>query len=150
MIRDANKEKRLAWCQEYSGRKDDFENVIWSDECTVQIDTKRKSSRRIGQPKPLRPKPKHPAKVHIWGAISMRGASSIVIFTQNLNATRYAKILDQALLPFIQTKFQSGHRFQQDIGFNRTMILNTPLILFKSILQKIELNGGAPLLNPLI
>ena len=120
MIRDVNKEKRLTWCRRYSKRKDDFRNVIWSDECTVQIDTKRKCSRRIDQPKPLRPKPKHPAKVHIWGAISMRGASPIVIFTQNLNATRYAKILDQALLPFIHTNFKCRHRYQQDNDLKHT------------------------------
>lgn len=31
-----------------------------------------------------------------------------------MTATRYTKILDSALLPFIQDVFQSGHRFQQD------------------------------------
>ena len=143
MIRDVNKEKRLTWCRRYSKRKDDFRNVIWSDECTVQIDTKRKCSKRIGQPKPLRPKPKHPAKVHIWGAISMRGASPIVIFTQNLNATRYAKILDQALLPFIHTNFNAG------IGINKITIPSIHLALFRTILKEIKLNGGAPLLSHL-
>ena len=38
LIREANKEKRLAWAQRYSGEAEGgFENVIWTDECTVQL-----------------------------------------------------------------------------------------------------------------
>ena len=84
LIRDVNKVKRLQWCRQYADQVDKFENVIWSDECSVQIDTSRKCSWHVGQPKPLRPKPKHPAKVHIWGTIAMKGATSIVIFTETL------------------------------------------------------------------
>jgi len=62
------------------------------------------------------PKPKHPAKVHIWGAISIKGATSVVIFTETLTATRYTKILDAALLSFLRKHFphRRRHRFQQD------------------------------------
>jgi transposase len=35
LIRDANKQKRLAWAEQFGTYKDeDFEEVIWTDECT--------------------------------------------------------------------------------------------------------------------
>ena len=59
-------------------------------------------------------RPKHPAKVHVWGRISKRGATAIVIFTGIMNATIYTDILDAALVPFIEGCYPDGHRFQQD------------------------------------
>ena len=46
-----------------------FSDVIWTDECTVQLDPHRMTiSRRKGTPTPLKPRPK---QIHIWGGISM-------------------------------------------------------------------------------
>ena len=56
-------------------------------------------------------RPKHPAKVHVWGGISKQGATAVVIFTGIMNATRYTNILDAAL---IEGHYPHGHRFQQD------------------------------------
>lgn len=50
----------------------------------------------------------------MWGGISKRGATSVVIFTGIMTAVRYTKILDAALLPFVHHVFPSGYRFQQD------------------------------------
>ena len=53
LIREANKAKRLAWAKEY--RDDTFEDVIYTDECSVQLETHRRfCCRKNGQ----RPKPK--------------------------------------------------------------------------------------------
>ena len=53
LIRDANKEKRVAWARQYIG--DDFEDVIWTDETTVQLESHRRfACRKRGEP----PKPK--------------------------------------------------------------------------------------------
>ena len=41
MIRDANKEKRLAWACEHKGLN--FEDVVYTDETTVQIETHRRT-----------------------------------------------------------------------------------------------------------
>ena len=38
VVQVANREKRLTWCQEMIESKDTFDNVIWSDECSVQLD----------------------------------------------------------------------------------------------------------------
>ena len=43
MIREANKEKRLRWAQKYKDEaKDGFLDVIWTDECSVQLETHRR------------------------------------------------------------------------------------------------------------
>ena len=66
-----------------------FDNVFM-DECTVQLDLhSRLCIRKQRQPHALKQRPKHPAKVHIWGGISVRGATRIVIFTGNMNTIRY-------------------------------------------------------------
>ena len=55
LIRQANKEKRLTWAQEY--KDDDFNNVIYTDECTVQMETHRRYCCRKQGEAP-RPKPR--------------------------------------------------------------------------------------------
>ena len=52
LIRDVNKQKRLAWARQHIG--DDFLNVIWTDECSVQMESHRRfCCRKRGEaPKP--------------------------------------------------------------------------------------------------
>lgn len=89
LIREANKAKRVVWCQQQLDNKEQFEDVVFTDECTVQLDHHgRLCFRRQNQPRALKQRPKHPAKVHIWGGISSRGATQIVIFTGIMNAIR--------------------------------------------------------------
>jgi len=85
VIKENNKWKRLLWCLQQTANGEKFENVIWSDECGVMIEHKRKTCRRAGQPRKFKPKPKHPHKVHIWGEISRKGTAPLVIFTQKFN-----------------------------------------------------------------
>ena len=115
LIRAVNKEQRLTWCKERIAEKDTFQNVIWSDECSVQLDHHgRLCFRKVHQQRRLKPKPKHPPKVHIWAGISCRGATSIVVFKGVMNSMRYCTILETALLPFLRETFPDGYRFQQD------------------------------------
>jgi len=40
LLRDVNKQKRLEWARAYQCEAGDgFNNVIWTDECTVQLET---------------------------------------------------------------------------------------------------------------
>ena len=56
LIREENKLKRFAWAQSY--QHDAFENVIFTDECTVQLETHRQfCCRKRGEPP--RPKPRY-------------------------------------------------------------------------------------------
>ena len=50
----------------------------------------------------------------MWGGISKRGTTAVVIFTGIMNATRYTDIFDMALVPFIKGHYLDGHQFQQD------------------------------------
>lgn len=116
LISEVNQEKRYKWCKEHIDSGDlAFKDVIWTDECSVQLESHRKVVfHKKTKPAPLHGKPKHPLKVHLWGGISCRGATSICIFTGTLTATCYTQILDQALIPFLSTYYPDGHRYQQD------------------------------------
>ena len=78
-----NKQNQLAWCQGRIDKKDNFENVIWSDECSVQLNHHGwLCFGKIKQPRKLKPRPKHLPKVHIWAAISKPGATSVSHYLQ--------------------------------------------------------------------
>ena len=68
--------KRLAWAIK---NKDMFlEDVIYTDETTVQLETHRRTCcYKKGQKPRYKPKPKHPIKVHVWAGISYRGRTSL-------------------------------------------------------------------------
>ena len=57
---------------------------------------------------------KHPVKVHVRAAISIRGPSGIAIFDGIMDAAIYVSILDNALLPFLRSVYSDGHRSMQD------------------------------------
>ena len=68
LIREANKIKRFIWVFEnFSEHLDGgFENVIWTDETTVQLESHRRHScRKRGEQPDLKPRAKHPTKVHV-------------------------------------------------------------------------------------
>ena len=44
IIREVNKIKRLEWCQHY--KDDDFADVVFSDECSIQLESHRRFSCR--------------------------------------------------------------------------------------------------------
>ena len=115
LIRNVNKEKRLTWARTFL--HDSFDNVIWSDETTIQLETHRRFCyRKDGeQPRP-KPRPKHPLKVHVWAGISKQGATQVCVFEGIMAAPLYCEILQRTLLPFIHEKFPppSTHRFMQD------------------------------------
>ena len=115
LIRTVNKEKRLEWARE--NQTDAFDDVIWSDETSVQLDTHRRfCCRKEGMKPRPKPRPKHPIKVHVWAGISKKGATGVCIFEGKMDATLYCEILRQTLLPFIQARFPTpmSHRFMQD------------------------------------
>ena len=102
-IRIANMEKRVEWSKEMLDRREMFDNVIFTDESTIALERHRKKSfRKKGQPGKMKAIPKHPLKVHVWGGISKRGSTDIVIFTGILTATRYTEILDAATIAICQ------------------------------------------------
>ena len=59
LIREANKAKRLQWEMEYRGEAvgDGFQDVLWTDECTVQLENHRRfCCRKKGEPPKNKPR----------------------------------------------------------------------------------------------
>jgi len=105
----------LIWCREQQRVKEDFKDVVFTDESTIQLEQhSRICFRKHRQPCALKQRPKHPIKIHVWGGISSKGATNIIMFTGILNAERLAKVLEAGLLPFIRDHYPDGHRLQQD------------------------------------
>ena len=103
------------WCKEQQRSKEDFSNVIFTDECTVQLEQhSRICFRKRLQTRRLKQRAKHPTKIHIWGGISARGATRLVMFSGIMNATRLGTVYEAGLLPFVQERFPDGHRLYQD------------------------------------
>ena len=113
MIRDVNKEKRLKFAEENKDMT--FQDTIYTDETTVQIETHRHTCcyKRGCKPR-YKPRPKHPVKVHVWAGISHRGRTGLCIFEGKMNASLFISILRSTLLPFIKDSYPDGHRFIQD------------------------------------
>lgn len=115
MISATNKTKRMDFAQMCIDAKDEFCDVIWTDESSVQLKRHCTTMRvKVGKEKVIKPAPKHPIKVHVWAGISMKGATHICIFDQIMDGPLYVKILDNFLLPFIQTFPDGNYRFMQD------------------------------------
>lgn len=64
LIREVNKAKRLQYCVDAVTSAENFEDVIFTDECSVMIQKNvGKMFRKVTEPRVLVPKPKHPLKV---------------------------------------------------------------------------------------
>lgn len=95
--------------------KEEFQDVIFTDESSVQLEQhSRICFRKRLQPRKLKQRAKHPVKIHVWGGISVKGATRVIMFTGIMNAQRLRVILEAGLLPFIEEKFSSHHRLFHD------------------------------------
>ena len=116
LIRQVNQGKRFRFAKMCLEANENFDNVLWSDESTVQLDWNGKISfQRWWEPPELKGKPKHPFKLHVWACISKRGTSPILIFEGIMERSFYIEeIIKGVLSPFIHNVFPDGHRFMQD------------------------------------
>ena len=92
-----------------------FEDVIWTDETSVQLESHHRFHCYKKGTKPrYKPRPKHPIKVHVWEGISCRDATGVCIFERIMDAPMYTRILDRYLIPFIKDVYPLGHKLMQD------------------------------------
>ena len=141
LIRDVNKIKRLEFAQRVLDTEDMFDNIIFSDECSISLQQFRRTCyRKVGEPPKRKPKPKHPLKLHVWAGISRHGATKICIFEGIMDADLYCNILEGTLIPFIQETLLI-------IGLCRIMTRNTLRELQRPSLRRRESTGGEPLLK---
>ena len=139
LIRHVNKTKRLNWAKE--NITENFEDVIWSDETSVWLERhKKRSYRKKGEAKGMKPRAKHPVKVHVWAGISRKGATAACIFEGSMNAHMYTRILQRTLLPFIESKF--GPNLEHDDVLCRTMTQSTQVSMRVISWWKTTSTGG--------
>ncbi|CAJ0589295.1 unnamed protein product [Cylicocyclus nassatus] len=118
MIRDVNKVKRLEFATSMLTQNEIFADCVFTDESTVEVFTSSKFCyTRLGKYRArLRARPKHPAKVHIWGGISMRGTTSLAILPghMRINSATYCRILEKCYLKFHNTIYHGFARLVHD------------------------------------
>ena len=113
LLRNENKQKRLEWAR--ANLNNNFDDIIWSDESSIQLDCHRRyCCRKEGEKPQPKPRPKHPTKVYVWAGISKKGATGICIFEGTMDAILYCEKLRRTLLPFLEEKFPTSHKFMQD------------------------------------
>ena len=112
LIWNVNKEKRVQWALKHCGN--DFEDVVWTDESTIQLEKHRMFSfRKVGTAPKLKPRVKHPYKVMVWAGISRKGATNICLLSGSVNSAVYQEVLCTHLLPFLRRQIPGG-KLQQD------------------------------------
>ena len=73
MISDRNKIKRMEFAKQCIAAKDSFDDVIWTDEISVQLVRHTRTVRvKVGKEPQYKPVAKHAVKVHVWAGISKR------------------------------------------------------------------------------
>ena len=88
---------------------------MFCDECTLQLENhSRLCFHKKHEKRKLKQRHKHPIKLHIWGGISARGATKLVMFTGIMDSDRLGAVYEAGLVPFIQERFPDGHRLYQD------------------------------------
>ena len=116
LVKEVNRAKRFEFCQRCIDTGENFDNVIFTDQCTVAMEQHaRITFHRWWEPPNQKGRPKHPYKVHIWAGISRRGATNIAVFTGIMESEFFvSEILKKHLEPFLALVYPDGHRFMQD------------------------------------
>lgn len=140
-LRGRNKQKRLDWAQQ--NIFDDFSDVIWSGEALIELETikqRQHCTRRHCDRRPIR--------MHMWAAISKRGATKICIFEGVMGARFYNSVLEEYLLPLIQQMYPLRHRFVQNNSTKHTSC-STRGFLEENNVSWWETPAESPDLNPI-
>jgi len=110
VLTDNHRASRISWCTSHQG--DNFDQDIFIGKTAL-----KPFLASLNQLKgtPVDPNmPKQQTTLHLWGAISRKGASPLQIFDGALTTAMYLEILLENVVPFIAENFPEGHRFHQD------------------------------------
>src|SRR5205085_102928 len=92
--------------------------------------------------------PKHPAKVHVWGAFSARGTIGFHMFTQNMDGPLYREILTNHLFENASRVMPKRWIFQQDNDPKHTA-KGTSDLLRRRVPKILDWPSYSPDLNPI-
>uniref|UniRef100_A0A1I7XFN4 DDE_3 domain-containing protein n=1 Tax=Heterorhabditis bacteriophora TaxID=37862 RepID=A0A1I7XFN4_HETBA len=106
-------EKRVPFCKKMLDDSEQFMDVCFSKLTLAQEHVFFTKDNYFGR---LRPRAKHPAKIHLWGGISMRGATALTIFPGNvrLDSEKYCQIINDIYLPFKNIVYNGYTRLVQN------------------------------------
>ncbi|XP_075455207.1 uncharacterized protein LOC142494660 [Ascaphus truei] len=114
MIRDVNKIKRVVEAQAWIDSGETFQDCIFTYESTVSLERFATFAFHKKGRISMKPRSKHPVKMHVWGAISRRGPGCIVIFEEIMNKAFFQEQIVPEIGEYITCEFPDGHRFNQD------------------------------------
>ena len=106
-VKRVNQEKRLRFCRDLVDAQgtvqDNFDDCIFTDECTVQLFPNTSlcfTNKQAGVERRPKPTVKHPTKVHVWGGILARGSTRVLVLEGRMDARFYVdNILTDGLTP---------------------------------------------------
>lgn len=137
IIRPVNRLKRFIHACLLKRFCDDFDDAVVVDECTVEMKLYnptnwRKDDQQLRAAGGKLGKPKHGFKVHLFGGLSRKGLTPLIIFGGTMCSGDYQNWLSLSVKPFIAQKYPDRHRFLMD---------NDPKHTSKSTKRFIRLNG---------
>ena len=98
LVSPANEKKRLAYCEQLLASNETFTNWVFSDESRVQLGGNGKVVwvKSDDPTAHIIPRPQSPLGLMVWGGISMRGPTDLIIIRKGdgVDAAKYQKILD--------------------------------------------------------
>jgi len=135
--------KRLKWAIAHKDwTAQDFEKVIWSDECSVEKSKDPRKQWVFREPGEkwladcIQPKEKDKGiSLMVWGCFWRKRKGPLVPITQNINKTRYIRLLRRYLFPVIDQMFSFG---MQDILFQQD---NAPVHKAYNVMDWLERNS---------
>ena len=128
--------------------------VVFSDESTIAVleDRVQTVRRRSGEeflPDCLKKTVKFPAKIMVWGAISVYGTSRLHIVEGTMNQIKYIKVLEERLLPQLNDWFpDKDYIFQQDGAPCHTGKMKKKWFYSNNI-RVLKWPGNSPDINPI-
>lgn len=156
-ISHKNKKARMEWACNAIKNNDNFRNVVFADETSVEMCSHGKlffhqSRSGIEMKTRKRSRPKHAYKVNVWAGISYQGKTPICIFTGIMNSVRYQQILESNLLPFVRHRgrFPGGFRLYQDNDSKHTSCSTKAWMEQAGIINSVmKTPASSPDLNPI-
>jgi transposase len=150
-----NAKKRVEWCKEkLDWTEEDWANVCWSDECSVEVRRSHKHTmvwRRVGErmdPACLQPSFKSGRKiVMVWGCFIGKELGPLVAIDKDrgkVNSSNYCQLLKETLVPFLRK--HPGATFMQDNApihnskFTKTFLQKKGITAMKWPAQSPDLN----------
>jgi transposase len=110
VLTENHRNARIQWCLSHEGDK--FDQDIFIGKTSLKPFLASLNQLKGQAPDPNQPRQQ--TTLHLWGAISRKGASPLQIFDGALTTAMYLEILLENIVPFIAENFPGGHRFHQD------------------------------------